>query len=147
MLGKSKSTAPVVQTSTRTMGTTTIIGPGAVFDGNLSTPEGIRIDGIINGNCTCGGDMIIGNDGRIEGNITAQNVNISGKVNGDITVSGKMELFSTGRVVGNITAKALVIDENAYFDGRCTMTAALEETAHPSMSLSSNLELEDLDKD
>lgn len=63
MLGKSKSTAPVVTTPTKTMSTTTIIGPGAVFDGNLSTPEGIRIDGIVNGNCTCGGDMVIGNDG------------------------------------------------------------------------------------
>ena len=120
MIGKNKSAAPVAETQTK-IGT--IIGPGAVFDGNLTAPETIRGDGMINGNCVCDKNLILGQDGQIEGNITAQNVVISGKVNGDIVVRGKLELFSTGRVSGNITARSLVIDEDAYFDGRCNMTS------------------------
>lgn len=125
MIGKTKNTTSTVETQSK-IGT--IIGSGAVFDGNLTVPEAIRIDGIINGNCNCKNNMIIGQEGRIEGNITAQNIVISGKVNGDIVVEGKLELYSTGRVIGNITARSLVIDEDAYFDGRCTMTAAQHET-------------------
>lgn len=120
MIGKNKSAAPVAETQAK-IGT--IIGPGAVFDGNLTAPETIRVDGMINGNCVCDKNLILGQDGQIEGNITAQNVVISGKVNGDIVVRGKLELFSTGRVSGNITARSLVIDEDAYFDGRCNMTS------------------------
>ncbi|MDE6975999.1 MAG: polymer-forming cytoskeletal protein, partial [Lachnospiraceae bacterium] len=101
----------------------TLIGAGAVFDGNLSAPETVRIDGIINGNCTCQKELILGAEGEIKGNISAQNVIISGKVDGDIAVQGKLELLSTGRVIGNITAKSLVIDEDAFFDGRCIMAS------------------------
>lgn len=131
MIGKSKGPAPAVETQSK-IGT--IIGPGAVFDGNLTAPETVRIDGIINGNCVCKQNLVIGQDGHVEGNISAQNVVISGKVNGDILVRGKLELFSTGRVVGNITARSLVIDEDAYFDGRCTMTTGQPETGGASMS-------------
>ena len=55
---------------------------------------------------------------------------LSGKVVGDVDSSGKLELLSTGKLSGNITARSLVIDEDAFFDGRCAMVtnhaAALE---------------------
>ena len=126
MKGKGKNTASTVETQSK-IGT--ILGPGSVFDGNLTVPEAIRIDGIVNGNCNCKKNLVIGQEGQVEGNITAQNVVISGKVTGDIVVEGKLELYSTGKVIGNITARSLVIDEDAYFDGRCTMTAAKRETS------------------
>lgn len=101
----------------------TLIGKGAVFDGNLSAPEAIRLDGTLNGNCECKDMLIVGTDGVIKGDITTQNMIIAGKVEGDIIANGKLELYSTGKLTGNITARSLVVDEDAYFDGRCTMTA------------------------
>ena len=100
----------------------TLIGKGAVFDGNLSAPETVRVDGTLNGNCDCKELLIVGVDGKINGDITTQNIIISGKVDGDIEAKGKLELLSTGKLVGNIIARSLVIDEDASFDGRCTMT-------------------------
>lgn len=100
----------------------TLIGKGAVIDGNVSAPETVRMDGTLNGNCDCKENLIIGVDGQVKGDITAQNVLISGTVEGDIYADGKIELLATGKIVGNITAKSLVIDENACFDGRCSMT-------------------------
>lgn len=108
----------------------TLIGPGAVFNGNLSAPDTVRIDGTVNGNCNCQGLLIVGVEGKINGDIISQNVIISGKVDGDIQANGKLELLSTGKLIGNITAKSLVVDEDACFDGRCTMTtSALEKSA------------------
>ncbi len=104
----------------------TVIGPGAVFDGHFDTPESVRVDGTINGNCTCKELLIVGVDGKIKGDIKSQNVIISGKVEGDIIADGKLELLSTGKLVGNITARSLVVDEDACFDGRCTMTNGAE---------------------
>ena len=128
MLGsKSKSAgAPMTETQQK-IGT--IIGPGAIFNGDLTAPEAIRGDGYLYGNCTCDKNLILGPNGQIKGNISAQNIVISGKVEGDICAQGKMEILSTGKVTGDITAKSLVIDEDAYFDGRCTMaTGAMTDT-------------------
>lgn len=100
----------------------TLIGKGAVVDGNVNAPETVRLDGTLNGNCDCKENLIIGVEGCIKGDITAQNVLVSGSVEGDIYADGKIELLATGKIVGNITAKSLVIDENACFDGRCSMT-------------------------
>lgn len=105
---------------TQTVGT--LIGAGAVFDGNINAPETIRIDGSLNGDCTCKENVILGTDGVIIGNISALNVTLSGKVTGDIHVQGKLELFSTAKVTGNVTARSLIVDEDACFDGKCTMT-------------------------
>ena len=118
MIGKSKA-VDVGQGQER-IGT--LIGAGAVFNGDFTVQETIKIDGTINGNCTVKGTLILGTDGAVMGNINAQNVIISGKVKGDIVSSGKLEILSTGRVTGDITARRLVIDEDAYFDGRCAMS-------------------------
>lgn len=106
----------------------TLIGKGAVFDGNLTAPETVRVDGTLNGNCNCKELLIVGVDGKINGDIISQNVIISGKVDGDIEAKGKLELLSTGKLVGNITARSLVVDEDACFDGRCTMTTNNADT-------------------
>ena len=125
MLKKGKNEAYVDDPLTKVG---TVIGAGTVFDGDFSSPEAVRIDGTINGNCSCEKKLILSADGRVKGNITAQSVIISGRVDGDIVVTGKMEILATGKIAGNITAASLVIDEGACFDGRCTMTAAQTET-------------------
>lgn len=122
MLGKSRNDSYMDDSKTKVG---TLIGAGTVFDGDLSSPETVRVDGIVNGNCTCEKKLILSAEGQVKGNINAQSVIISGKVDGDIIVSGKLELLSTGKIAGNITASSLVIDEGACFDGRCTMTASL----------------------
>lgn len=135
MLGKSKPTASTSTVETQTAKIGTIIGPGAVFKGDITAPEAIRIDGTLTGNCNCKGNLILGTEGQIKGNIKAQNVILSGKVVGDVDSSGKLELLSTGKLSGNITARSLVIDEDAFFDGRCAMVtnhaASLEIEEEP----------------
>ena len=132
MIGKNKNTGSSVESRTKVG---TLIGEGAVFDGDLRAPVTIRVDGTVNGNCTCEKELIIGPSGQIRGNIAAQNVVISGEVTGDLSVHGKLELLSTGKIVGDIAAKSLVIDEDAYFDGRCTMVSGAGiDSAHTAMN-------------
>lgn len=125
MIGKNKNAA--YEDGSRTK-IGTLIGDGTVFDGDFTAPEAIRVDGVINGNCTCKKQLILGPQGHIKGNISAASVIISGKADGNITVTGKLELLSTGKIAGDITASSLVIDEGAFFDGRCTMTNATGKT-------------------
>ncbi len=120
MMGKNKSNVSTAAGTQTKVGT--IIGPGAVLNGNLTAPETIRIDGTLNGDCICEGDLILGAEGVIDGNISARSVTLSGKVTGDIKAQEKLELLPTAEVTGDITSKSLIIDENASFDGRCIMS-------------------------
>jgi cytoskeletal protein CcmA (bactofilin family) len=100
-----------------------IIGTGAVIDGPLTTKDSTRIDGTVNGNVTISGSLIIGQDGKINGTVSALNIFNAGEINGNASaVGGKVEISDTGKIIGDITAKSLVIDENAVFQGSCTMT-------------------------
>lgn len=143
MIGKSKSSSADTEAKVKVG---TILGAGAVFEGDLTAPEAIRIDGSINGNCTCEKEVVIGKNGQIKGNISAQHVIVSGRVEGDITALGKLELLSTGKILGNISARSLVIDEDACFDGRCTMTATQDSDKTSSYSQSQSESVGDSDE-
>ncbi|WP_035794682.1 bactofilin family protein [Butyrivibrio sp. WCD3002] len=102
---------------------TTIIAQGAVIDGPLTTKEGTRIDGIVNGNVTVNGSLIVGTEAKIVGSVTASNLFLAGEIQGNVGVAnGKVEISDTGKLIGDLSAKTLVIDENALFQGQCTMT-------------------------
>lgn len=119
MMGKNKNT---MSSGAKTK-VSTVLGAGTVFDGNFKTSDTVRVDGTVNGNCTCEEELILGPEGLVKGNVSARNIIISGRVDGDIVSLGKLEILSTGKVNGNISARSLVIDEGASFDGKCTMTS------------------------
>ena len=108
----------------------TIIGPGAVIDGPLTTKDSTRIDGTVKGNVTISGALIVGQEGKITGTISAMNVYIAGEVTGNISApQGKIEISDTGKVIGDLTCKGIIIDENAVFSGQCDMTGVERNSA------------------
>jgi cytoskeletal protein CcmA (bactofilin family) len=108
----------------------TIIGPGAVLDGPLTTKDSTRIDGTVKGNVTISGALIVGQEGKITGTVSAMNAYIAGEVTGNISApQGKVEISDTGKVIGNVTCKGIIIDENAVFSGQCDMTGIEKNSA------------------
>ena len=108
----------------------TIIGPGAVIDGPITTKDSTRIDGTVKGNVTISGALIVGQSGKVVGTISAVNAYIAGEVTGNISVpKGKVEISDSGKVVGDVTCKGIIIDENAVFQGKCDMSGADKQSA------------------
>ncbi|WP_051199213.1 MULTISPECIES: bactofilin family protein [Butyrivibrio] len=108
----------------------TIIGPGAVIDGPLTTKDSTRIDGTIKGNVTISGALIVGQEGKIFGTASGVNIYVAGEVNGNLSApQGKVEISDTGKVVGDVICKGIIIDENAIFQGRCEMTGLERNSA------------------
>ncbi|MBE5824867.1 MAG: polymer-forming cytoskeletal protein [Butyrivibrio sp.] len=108
----------------------TIIGPGAVLDGPLTTKDSTRIDGTVKGNVTISGALIVGQEGKITGTVSAMNAYIAGEVTGNISApQGKVEISDTGKVIGDVTCKGIIIDENAVFSGQCDMTGVERNSA------------------
>lgn len=99
-----------------------LIGANSVIEGDFSSSESVRIDGMIKGNVEVKGNLFVGAKGKVVGNIKTENIMVSGEVDGDVVASGKVEIASSGIVNGDIQAKVLLIEENAIFNGRCGMT-------------------------
>ncbi len=108
----------------------TIIGPGAVLDGPLTTKDSTRIDGTVKGNVTISGALIVGGEGKIGGNVSCVNAYIAGEITGNVSApQGKVEISDTGKVIGDVTCKGIVIDENAVFQGKCDMIGVDKSSA------------------
>ena len=75
MLGRNKNSAYADDGKDKV---STLIGKETTFDGDLTSAETVRIDGVINGNCSCEKKLILSAEGQVKGNITAQSVIISG---------------------------------------------------------------------
>lgn len=114
------SVAPVSNKSASSKEIKTLIGEGCKVEGNFFIPTATRIDGIIKGDLTGDSGVVIGNNGRIEGNILASEVVIYGTVNGNIEAI-KIELKKGSILNGNITVSNLVTEQGCSFNGSCAM--------------------------
>lgn len=99
----------------------TIIGPGTKFEGNIEAIGIVRVDGEFNGNIVTKGDVIVGEKGKVKGTTSSRNMVVSGISEADINCFEKLEIRTQGRVSGDIIVKSIVIEENAIFNGKCSM--------------------------
>ncbi|MCT4607256.1 MAG: polymer-forming cytoskeletal protein [Marinisporobacter sp.] len=99
----------------------TLIGKNSKFEGKLNADGTIRIDGEFVGNISVKGDVILGKEGKMVGDISAMNVIVSGSVEGNITTENQLKLNPSGKVIGDIHVSSLVVEDQALFEGKCTM--------------------------
>jgi cytoskeletal protein CcmA (bactofilin family) len=99
----------------------TVVGPGCLFEGNLTLPEGLtRIDGEIIGNIKGNGSLIIGEKGYVKGDLNVENLVVYGKIHGNIKARS-LEIRTSGRVEGDIQVQELIVEKGAIFNGKCSM--------------------------
>ena len=99
----------------------TIIGPGTIFEGSLTSKESICVDGTVRGKIICEGSVIVGEKGRVDADIIADSVLLSGMVNGHIMAKSKLEITTNGKLKGDIKTGSLIIAEGVLFEGKCQM--------------------------
>jgi cytoskeletal protein CcmA (bactofilin family) len=98
-----------------------LIGAGTTINGDISSNGDIRIDGILTGNLFTKGRVVIGETGKISGEINCKNADISGIVEGKIFVSDLLSLKSTSSISGEIVISKLAIEPGCIFNGSCKM--------------------------
>ena len=140
MLKKNSSEAKIGQV-------TTIVAENCIIDGSVSAPDSIRVDGEVKGDVKVNGSLILGAKGKIDGNVTADNVFLAGSIQGNVDAAkGRVEISDTGRLIGDLTAHSLVIDENAVFQGQCSMTSDQNGSDKASKDKSSDYKDKDKNK-
>lgn len=108
-----------------------VIGSDMVVDGNIRAKEAVRVEGSVTGDVETEGALIISASGKVKGNVKGSSIIIGGSLEGDLCSGGRTEVVSTGKVIGDIRTKSLVVDENAVFQGQCTMNVeSISASAH-----------------
>lgn len=102
-------------------GSINTITQGTTIKGNVAAGGDFRLDGILQGNITLNGKLVVGENGSITGNVVCQNARIIGTVIGNITVQDLLSLDSTANVKGDIIINKLSIEPGANFSGTCRM--------------------------
>jgi len=100
---------------------TTIISNGVKIDGKLTSSGNIRVEGEIHGDISSQKNVVVGEGGKVNGQINADSITIGGKVSGTVRANEKLVLDPKGYLKGDIFTKILVIEAGARFDGKSKM--------------------------
>lgn len=119
MLGRKNKAETAVATPNAT-GTSTII-PNCHISGTFKSEGNIRLEGSVEGKIICKGKVVIGESGKVEGDIECVDADISGTIIGNISASGIVNINKGGNVNGDITAENIKMDLGAKFIGRSLM--------------------------
>ena len=115
----------------------TIISHGVKVEGKVSSNGSIRLDGTIQGDIICQGNVTIGESGEVFGKVNGQSITIGGKVEGIINAKEKLMLEAKANLKGDVFTKILVVEAGARFDGKSNMgesratTSVSPETSKP----------------
>jgi len=99
-----------------------LLGVGTNINGDINSSGDIRINGILTGNLTTKGRVIIGDTGKINGEIICKNADILGMVEGKLFATESLSLKATASITGEITIGRISIEPGCKFNGICKMT-------------------------
>ena len=95
-----------------------VLNSDVEIKGNVKFAGELTLEGKLEGEVNSDGTLIIGETGRVNGNVSAGIVSVRGKINGNITARDKIEIKSKAEVFGDIRSAKLAIEEGVTFVGK-----------------------------
>lgn len=109
--------------STSSPGSKNILTNDVQIKGTISFDSELIFDGKIEGEITSeGGNLTLGKNAEINGEIKTKSVVLHGSVTGNITVTERCELKASSQLTGDLKANRIVIEEGATFIGKSEVT-------------------------
>ena len=102
--------------------------------GDIVSKADFRIDGVVEGNITTSGKVVVGASGKISGKLNCSNADVSGSISGHIQISETLSLMSESYIQGDITTAKLSVEEGAQVDATIVMKTGKQLKAIESES-------------
>ena len=99
------------------MAEASVIGQGTVVRGNVRGNGNLEILGRVEGDVNVGGEIVLGEEAAVKGNISGASVTVAGAVQGDVRASDAVLLERGARVVGDLTAPRIGVSTGALVRG------------------------------
>ena len=98
-----------------------LIGATTRLEGDVVFQGGLRIDGYVRGSVVAAegapGLLVIGEHGRVDGNIAVGHLVVDGTIQGSVAVSGLVELQPKARVSGEVRYRTVEMHQGAVVEG------------------------------
>lgn len=118
-------------------GVISIIGPGMNVVGNCETEGTLRVEGRVEGSIRAGKAVVVGKDGKVEGDIVTQDAVIGGHVDGTIDAESRLELQATCIIEGEVRARRIKLEEGGRVNGNMNIGETSSSSSRPSFKPSS----------
>ncbi len=119
-------------------GIETIISAKVYFKGDFKSDGSVRVDGELEGQVEIKGDLVIGDKGRIKGDVLATNILVAGAIEGSVLARGRLEITPVGSIKGGVQCKSFIVEEGGVFQGNCKMQLAEADTKSEEKALKWN---------
>lgn len=120
MMKKAREITDAGQASNRVLAGTSI-------EGDIHSDGDMRIDGHLKGQIEISGKLVIGEKGKVEGEVRCANATVSGRLEGKVQVSDLLALAASARVKGDVITEKLSVEPGAEFTGSCSMGSVIRE--------------------
>lgn len=119
------------KTTTDVLGKTNRIVEGTIIKGEIISEADFRLDGELIGNFTTKGKIVIGQKGKVTGDIICQNADIEGFFSGKIKVNDILNVKEKATIQGEVSIGKLSVEPGAKFTATCSM---LHETKNIALT-------------
>ncbi len=109
-----------------------ILSSDVEIRGKLRFSHDLVIDGRIEGEVNSDGDLTVGENATIVGDVKTRSVIVFGRIEGNITVTERCELKQSAALHGDVVAGKLAIEEGATFLGSSTVGAPRPNVESPA---------------
>jgi cytoskeletal protein CcmA (bactofilin family) len=99
----------------------TVIGPDALFKGELTFEKGVRVLGQFEGEISTKGQLHVAEGAKLKADVTAGTIQVDGQIKGNLTATGKVRLMGSAKLEGDLRTTRLEVVEGAVFIGHCVV--------------------------
>lgn len=95
-----------------------VVSAECYFQGTLSVQGSLRVDGKLEGSVDNARQVIVGEGGKIIGDVTGQTVVCGGDIEGNVCAE-MVEVLAKASVKGDIRAQKMIVEEGGRIEGMC----------------------------
>jgi len=99
----------------------TLLAKGVQLKGEIRVEGTVRIDGRLEGDIHTKGQVIVGEDGLVQGTINAGTVVSSGRIKAKVAALERVQLLKTAILIGEVHTPVLMMEEGAKLQGATDM--------------------------
>jgi len=90
---------------------------GCAIKGDVVFSDLLRIHGQVTGTVASEHELLVGEGGVVEGEVSVGRLVVAGTVRGTVRVNDRLVVHGTGRVYAEVFAPTLVVDEGGVLEG------------------------------
>ena len=99
----------------------TLLAKGVHLKGEIRVEGTVRIDGCLEGEIHTKGQVIVGEDGLVQGFVSAGTVVSSGRIKASVKAVERVQLLKTAILIGEVHTPVLIMEDGAKMQGTTDM--------------------------